>query len=500
MIGPLAKLVLLGCAAEAACLVYLFGAPQLAVTPSAFGQAAWPPALLAAASLPASVFLWLLAAWSALYLAALQTVAQCAADRRTGLVITAFAALQAATLFLTPAQLSTDVYFYAMAGRKQVIYHQTLSQGTFFSFPDDPLTPFIHRFDLAAIPPANRDLFAQWGKNYGPLWTLITRFAVILTGPDALHEVVALKALVLLVFLTTLIVMGRALAPGTAESGRDSRWTAFLCFAWNPLVLIEAGAEAHNDMLVTLLVVVGLIRARRDPAAAAALFVLAAMVKTPGLIVLGTYLVWLWFHARPSLPRAAAGAIATFAASVAIFGMADIVTPFALAQRVARDIHLNAFHGVMLASVVEALAPFWKGDLLTLLLAVQRMLLLVLTVGWGAWLVQMLRKPATHLPRMAGACGGAMVLMFLFISSYFWSWYMILPLACLAFDQKNRLMPCALAMSLTTLCVHYLEWRGVQGVADTRVCLTLMYALPLLLAALAAVPRGAGKPPVTLHC
>lgn len=489
---PLVALVLLGLLGEAACLTYLLVAPQLAVTPPALGRFFWPQSWLQAASLPADAFLWLAAAWFAVFLASLWVVARCPRDARTGLIVTGFALLQAATLFFTPAQLSTDVYFYAMAGRKQVVYHQDAYQGSYFTFPDDPLNPFIQRIDFSTLPESTRDLYEQWGMNYGPLWTVLMRGVAMVAGPDAMVDVLAVKGLMLAVLAAIFLVLRKELAPqdddGDALRGG---WFALLAFAWNPLVLIEAGADAHNDALMALLAVLGFAQARRGrPAACGALLALSLMTKSPGLFLLGGYLLWLWFHERTACPRAAIAAIAASAVFLLLFPLSAITHPLVLANRVASDIFLNSFHSVLMASLVQGLAPFWRGDMLDMIAGVKVLFRAATTVAWVATVALLVRRPRTDLPGLVGICGGAMVVMFLFMSAYFWSWYLILPLACLVHDRDNRLLPTTIALSFTTLYVHYLEWRGVQSMSDTRVWLTLMYAVPLVLLALTAVPRS----------
>ena len=499
-------LIALGTLGEISCLIYLFVAPQLAVTPPALGRLLWPAAWLQTATLPAQTFLWLSAVWFAVFVASLGVIARCPRDARTGRIVTGFALLQAATLFLTPAQLSTDVYFYAMAGRKQVVYHQDAYQGSYFTFPDDPLNPFIQRIDFATIPESTRDLFEQWGMNYGPLWTLLMRGVALLAGSNALLDVLAVKLFMLGVLTVTFLFLEKELRPPEDDStGPRSGWFALLCFAWNPLVLIEAGADAHNDALMALLAVLGFAQARRGrPAACAALLALSLMTKSPGLFLLGGYITWLWFHDRPSCPRAVLAALATSAFFLLFFPLSAITHPLALANRVASDIYLNSLHSVLLASMVAALQPLWQGDPFDLLMRVKTTYRALATVAWGGAVLLLVRRPTTTLPRLMGICGGAMVVMFLFLSAYFWSWYLILPLACLVHDRHDRLLPATLAMSFTTLYLHYLEWRGIQSMSDTRVWLTLMYAAPLVLLGLAAasaagsrqvVPADAAGPP-----
>ncbi len=165
----------------------------------------------------------------------------------------------AANILIYPVG-ALDVFNYVM--QLKVAYHYGANPylTTFQSFPADPFFEFAF---LANIP-----LF------YGPVWLYLSWLPVALTGfHDLLAVLLALKAFNCVLLLLTGLSIFRY------HGGGGEGWRAAYLFLANPLVLFEGVANAHNDVMMGLFLVIALLALRLRSVLAVPFLTLSALVK-----------------------------------------------------------------------------------------------------------------------------------------------------------------------------------------------------------------------------
>lgn len=136
-------------------------------------------------------------------------------------------------------------------------------------------------------------LAAEWAdapSPYGPLWEGPSLLAFHLVGGGFLAHLFAIKAIAVLAHLGCAVLTGlilRQLRPSWALVGMAA-------FAWNPLALLEATANAHNDILMVFFLLLAIYFAVTDrrwlviPA-----LTLSILTKFVTLMVLPFFLLYL---------------------------------------------------------------------------------------------------------------------------------------------------------------------------------------------------------------
>jgi alpha-1,6-mannosyltransferase len=164
-------------------------------------------------------------------------------------VIVFFELVYQVTLFLLPGLYTTDIFSYVMYGQISAIYN---------------LNPYIYPPNYF---PANELLDPAWihpiwhdqPSVYGPLWTnlgwVIARLTASLSLP---HQVFAYKLLMNALQLVNLALVWWLLSRIMAGRPR-ARLTAFMIFAWNPVMLFDGPGNAHNDALMVTLLLLGVV-------------------------------------------------------------------------------------------------------------------------------------------------------------------------------------------------------------------------------------------------
>ncbi len=170
-------------------------------------------------------------------------------------------------VFAGPILLSTDVFSYIAYARMGVVHG---------------INPYIHGPQSIVSDPVYHDVGKDWkmvATAYGPLYTLISYPLAWLGVTGALWgmKLMALAASAGTLLLTWRCARLRELEPRVA----------LIAVGVNPLWVIYALGGAHNDLIMTLLmmVAVSLALARREAYAGAAV-VGAALVKATGIVLL----------------------------------------------------------------------------------------------------------------------------------------------------------------------------------------------------------------------
>jgi hypothetical protein len=173
------------------------------------------------------------------YLGTLIVLHRGLAARRSAvwLVVGAAVVFQATLTFL-PGLFSQDVFSYIAYGRLAAAYD---------------LNPYV--WPPSAIA---KDAVVQWvavpwrsyAAPYGPLWLDVQWAIARLYGDRPIAD----QAIVYRLLSNALLLVNLGLfwrLPGRMRSlDRTQRTTALAVLAWNPLVLFEVAANAHNDVLM----------------------------------------------------------------------------------------------------------------------------------------------------------------------------------------------------------------------------------------------------------
>lgn len=192
-------------------------------------------------------------------------------------VVWAFAGLYAATVFwLLP--ITSDLFGYLV----QAHLYTDLGRNP---LEDAPLEVPLDRLLLAYQGP-----YAGYSSAYGPTWTLLSAPATV-GRYDVAGGLLYLKGLAAAAYLGSAWLVERLLRrlrPADALLG-------LYLFAWNPLVVLLAVGDGHNDvvmMALALLAVWLLLREQWVPAFG--VLALSAWLKYTSVLLLPLFLIYAW--------------------------------------------------------------------------------------------------------------------------------------------------------------------------------------------------------------
>ena len=141
-----------------------------------------------------------------------------------------------------PTSLTHDLYAYLAFGRMGPLYglnpyHETLRQ-------------LAHLGDVAAL-----YYPAPHSSVYGPIWTLLTELIASTLRSVALPAQLIVMKLIGAASLITAAVSARAIAMKWSPRHAD---LALVAVAFNPMLMLEAAGNGHNDMLMVALLLAGM--------------------------------------------------------------------------------------------------------------------------------------------------------------------------------------------------------------------------------------------------
>jgi len=239
------------------------------------------------------------------YIIALKTLRTLSGDpaaRRWALgIVVAGTILLGATLALAYPTTAIDMLIYAVHARGWAMYGL------------NPLATAPQ--NLAGDPWVG--LAAEWAdapSPYGPLWEGPSLLAFHLVGGDFLAHLFAIKVIAVLAHVGCAILTGlilRHLKPEWALVGMAA-------FAWNPLALLEATANGHNDivMIFFLLLAVYFAASQRRWLVIPAL-TLSILTKFVTLMVLPFFLLYL-IRQETTWPRRLLVAVGNLALAIGL--------------------------------------------------------------------------------------------------------------------------------------------------------------------------------------
>lgn len=224
------------------------------------------------------------------------------ADRRT---VWAFAIIFAAVLvWLLP--ITSDLFAYL----SQAHMLTDLGANPLLQAPIEVSDPFLRNYPT---------VYGARPTVYGPAWVLLSA-----VGTAGAHDVptglLYLKGLAAVAFLAGAWLIERILLEVRPEAALEGLYL----FAWNPLVLLMAVGDGHNDMamMALALLAIWLLLRERWPLAFGAL-ALSVWIKYVSLILLPLFAIYAWQCVQRERRKAplrplAAGWLAAAAVSVAV--------------------------------------------------------------------------------------------------------------------------------------------------------------------------------------
>jgi alpha-1,6-mannosyltransferase len=156
---------------------------------------------------------------------------------------------------------AADVFDNIIRGRITAVYDGNPFYDTPIQYQQDPFYQY-----------------AAWHKSpsaYGPFWEIMAAGTSRLAGDGIMTNILAFKSLSLLFYLGCI-----GLIAATLQRYAPQRALQGVClFALNPLVIYETTGNAHNDIVMTFFILLGIYVLCRDR------FTLAALAFTAGALV-----------------------------------------------------------------------------------------------------------------------------------------------------------------------------------------------------------------------
>src|SRR5262245_10534591 len=216
------------------------------------------------------------------------------AARATTSVILSFAVGIGVIGFLTPPFDSTDLFFYIATGWEQAHYGSNPYSVTLGNVDGAFHDPMINNAWMAR----NRNPWLDEPMPYGFLFALVSRAIAWLGGGKFWLTLALFSFLNLLMHAGTALFLWKA---GKLLPGDNAKVMLYL-YSWNPLVVLQYLADAHNDIIVGFLVVIAAYLLLKDrPFWTLPLLVAAGLIKYVALVLTPFALVFLirrkgWKH------------------------------------------------------------------------------------------------------------------------------------------------------------------------------------------------------------
>lgn len=188
----------------------------------------------------------------------------------------------AATLFFSYPTLAIDLLIYAVRTRGWAVYGL------------NPLAIEPENFPAADPWLGLAGEWADIPSPYGPAWEGVAWLGHHLVGGNFLALLFFLKLIAILAYLGCVVLIGRILQQ---LSPAHARW-GMVAFAWNPLVLLETAQNAHNDILMILLLLAAIwALATKRHGWVMPLLALSVLVKFVTILLAPLFLLYLaWQH------------------------------------------------------------------------------------------------------------------------------------------------------------------------------------------------------------
>jgi hypothetical protein len=438
------------------------------------------------------------------YLGAILLVdAGVAGVRGAMVVVLAFVVVFQVTLFLTPGLFTTDIFSYVMYGHISAVYNLNPYIYPPNYFPGNPLLNWIH------------PIWHDQPSVYGPLWTAIGWLMATATNgwPDVvttlddgtvlnvglMNQVFAYKLLMNLVQLLNLVIVWWLLGRILAGQPR-ARLTAFILFAWNPLMLFDAAGNAHNDALMVTLLLLGIapLALQYRPSNRAWLvgtvFVaLSALIKyTTGLVGLFYLVPWIRRLSSWRTRTAWIGGTGVIISAITVvlflpwLQLPDALEPMLVAASGKVWMYTNWAPDLVALTVDRFLDPSTIDDPTALHETVRSgakivtRLIFAVYLGWELWRLWRIAgdRRRSLLEPILETSARAFAVLILVVLTWVLEWYWMWPLALVTLLGWRRLLTKVIVgYTLTSLPVFYVHHYWSTNMPPV---LVLAYALPPL--------------------
>lgn len=197
-------------------------------------------------------------------------------DRGTLWLVLGGGAVFLGTMVYVYPLTAIDIYAYIQQSWIMIHYHQNPIFVIPAQYPHDPLMQYARGWQT-------------FGTPYGPLGIVTDAAPVLVARGNLLGSLILLKTLFSLMALGTAYVVYEILhtvKPRYAVSGA-------LLVAWNPLVVLEVGANGHNDIAMMFLTALALLAmVRRHYTTGPLLLVAAVLVKYTVVLLIPLFLIY----------------------------------------------------------------------------------------------------------------------------------------------------------------------------------------------------------------
>jgi hypothetical protein len=208
---------------------------------------------------------------------------------------------------LAPAHSSDDLYAYGMYGRTIVEHHENPYVHPPSDFPNDPLFAHVNPY------------WANTTARYGPVFIGVTAAVAVVAGDHPLPTRIAYQLIAAVAVFIALALI--------AQRVRSAAAVALV--GLNPVTAYMVVNAGHNDALVGLGILAGVLLATRERHTWATLaFTAAALVKATAGLALVAYLVWLAYRRGPrALVRPVGVAVVVTVPMLLLAGFRDVINP-----------------------------------------------------------------------------------------------------------------------------------------------------------------------------
>lgn len=332
-----------------------------------------------------------------------------------------------------------DVAVYVVNARNWVLYGGNPLIVPPETFPNDP---YIH---LAGE-------YVDKTSPYGPVWELIGRIPVQFGITEIAAGIVAMKVISLLAVVGMAVLIGWY-ARQQSEKFKVGSVTALAFFVLNPLVLLEAVANGHNDMLMVAFLTLGLVLWQKGKWAwASCALTLAALIKLPAVILMPLFGLTVLMEVNTWRERILRGLTITVIVLGTSLLLYNLMGPFpdvfnGIIQSFGRRSFSPAYATYV---IVRELAP----DYAQYILAHSRNVFLVI---YAFITLALLRKKLTLLE-----AGFLAYLAIIFLVNAFRIWYPLWLLPFAALNLNSRTYWRTFLFSLTvefSILSYYILWR-----------------------------------------
>lgn len=337
-------------------------------------------------------------------------------------------------IFLYPIT-ALDIVVYVINARNWVLYGGNPLITPPENFPNDP---YIH---LAGE-------YVSKTSPYGPIWEIIGTIPIHLGITEIASAVIAFKIIsfIAYIFMAWLIAY-------KSEQKNISQVTALSFFALNPLVMLEALGNGHNEMMMIAFITLGLILYQKNKWLwASVAFTFACLIKLPALLIFPIFGLSLLTTSNSLQTRLTRGLIAGSVFISLFFIFYRFMGPFPdVIQGVIDSFSRRSFSP---AYALHVIVREFNPEFAKAILANTRNLFFLIYIFI---LIQFVRKKLTLLE-----AGFLAYLFQIFLSNAFRIWYplWLIPFAVLNLNSKTywRVFLFGVAVQFSMVS-YYILWR-----------------------------------------